>query len=313
MGKSFIHGVNQQERLDSDIHWLAGIIDSEGCISAPKKHSVVLTIVNCNIDLLAEVGSILRENELPYAFYFHKAVVKGHRDSFTICTNRYVDSLRALRLVQPFLTGKREVCQLAMELSQNRLGKWGCPFTSKDKELIKAIANKNVRGIQNPQRLYVERIIPKIKSGLHGDMQSTAEMTVPSLAWLGGMIDGDGCVSMTKAQAGWCPRIVIANTDKIIIQCITNILAIRELPYYIGVKHRPPHKSLYSLEISGIKRCNKVLPIITPYLRTKKRQAILMQRFIDSRLKKGRGPRFTTSSAEHYMCERIRGLNTRGT
>lgn len=114
-------------------------------------------------------------------------------------------------------------------------------------------------------------------------------------SWLAGFIDGEGCFMMRK-QAGaymkrinfvhYRPCIRICNTHMPTLDRVTEILKVHELP--VHVSHRkytnPKYLPAWDVEVAGIKRAAKWLPLLIPFLYTKKEQAELMLEFCESRL-----------------------------
>ena len=110
------------------------------------------------------------------------------------------------------------------------------------------------------------------------------------LAWLGGIMDGEGSFSITrkrdKGKIFYYPDISIVNTDPIIIdQCAVTISSI--CGYHIETKHscdfgtnNRRKTKLWRIRILGFNRCSKFLPKIIPYLVGKKKQAELVLQFV---------------------------------
>lgn len=122
------------------------------------------------------------------------------------------------------------------------------------------------------------------------------------LAWLAGIMEGEGCFSINSAGKNrnyfvYC--ISITNTDLIILQKCVSIL--KEIG--IGVRIKSRNKQIknrrmrYDLKIEGIKKMICFINAINPYIvGQKKMQAELMLNFLKRRLKiidfnKGKSPR----------------------
>jgi len=114
------------------------------------------------------------------------------------------------------------------------------------------------------------------------------------LFWLGGIIDGEGMVTIIKRssskvkQNGWNPRVAIVNTDLIIINQAIELLDYLGIPHYVQSKknnRHPEWKIKYEIIIQGIKRCYNSLPKLIPYLVGKKHKAENLLKFCDRRLK----------------------------
>ena len=98
------------------------------------------------------------------------------------------------------------------------------------------------------------------------------------LSWLGGIIDGEGMITVIMRTHGCScyPRISIVNCDKNIIEEVTQILNELNLKHYIQTKvyvvGEEQHIK-YEVLVNGIKRCIPMLHEIIPYLVAKKERA----------------------------------------
>ena len=301
-----------QERLEADIQWLAGIVDSEGCISNSYRHPMVVHIGNCDMILMTEVKRILSSLGVYYSQSDRKSINPKWRNSQQVAVHNNKDCITVLKSIYPYLVGKKEICSLAIKFTESRTDKWGRPFSDEEKKMMSCMTELNVRGVQNPQRLCAERITPKIKSELNGDIQSTAEMSVPSLNWFGGIMDGDGCFSLTHLHSSWVPGIVITNTNQDIVQGVVNVLASREQGHYIRRRSdNARHKPQYGIDISGLKRCSKMLSWVCQCVRAKKDRADVLSKFVTSRLTDG-GIGYDYKKEELALVEDLRRLNKTG-
>lgn len=109
------------------------------------------------------------------------------------------------------------------------------------------------------------------------------------IGWLCGIIDGEGTVTMTfHARKGKQPLIrpviTIINTDIQIINKIIEILKLLEIPFWVNEKEATEKwKKRYRIEVSGIRRVMKFLPILIENLVGKKEEAILLQEWCSKR------------------------------
>lgn len=114
------------------------------------------------------------------------------------------------------------------------------------------------------------------------------------LSWLGGIIDGEGCITACQRRyknkpVGFIPRIGIVNTDMNLINEVVSILEKVKLPFHVRSqkdKKHPHWKIKFEIYIIGIKRCVKSLPILIPYIISKKEKAVRLLSFCESRLSK---------------------------
>lgn len=110
----------QKTTPSEDIAWLAGIVDGEGTIgiyninSQKRKEYKIfnLTVVNTDINILTKVEEILTKNNIFFSKYLHN---NKNPQGFISATKCYVITVRrrndfeeALKLLEPFLIGKKK-------------------------------------------------------------------------------------------------------------------------------------------------------------------------------------------------------------
>lgn len=150
------------------------------------------------------------------------------------------------------------------------------------------------------------------------DNQQVIGIEPIELGWLGGIIDGEGCISLhdrsgKRRGTGLTPLVSVCNTDMEIIEKIHDILKRMDIgvyvtKLYIGHKNKNPFKTI---TVQGLKRVNKLLPFVIPVLTGAKRnKAILIQEYCVSRLSDWHAAPFTSRQLEIYHL--MRELNTRG-
>jgi len=135
------------------------------------------------------------------------------------------------------------------------------------------------------------------------------------LHWLGGIIDGEGMITLIKRvgknQDGYTPRISIVNTDISIINEASLIFKKMSLPHFIQEREGTGSwKKKYEIIIGGIQRCRRVIPHIIPVLIAKKNKAILLSEYCESRMSgKFRSP---ITTRQHEIAKIIRVGHTTG-
>lgn len=126
-----------------------------------------------------------------------------------------------------------------------------------------------------------------------GNQQRSLEIR---LSWLGGILDGEGTISFaskfspTSRQTNYHfrPQITVTNSDPRMIEEIVSILKEVNCAYYIKSagnpnKRKANWKEYTEVHFEGMKRLHKFLPVIIPYLVSKRRQAELLLQYIESR------------------------------
>jgi len=108
-------------------------------------------------------------------------------------------------------------------------------------------------------------------------------------AWLAGFIDGEGYIGIVRQRkkpgkynsATWQyhPWIIITGTDKDIIDDLCIVLDAKRA----SLSPTAGHKIGYQAKITNFASLRKLIEWITPFLRIKNQQAILLLKFIDYR------------------------------
>lgn len=111
------------------------------------------------------------------------------------------------------------------------------------------------------------------------------------LAWLAGLLDGEGSISLVESATGGMvgkqrgnrtitPRISISNTDIPTLRVVESVLADTGTAFYVrwraaGTRHGfgTLTKPLWTVWVTGVKRSTRFLNLILPYLVTKAPQA----------------------------------------
>jgi len=124
-----------------------------------------------------------------------------------------------------------------------------------------------------------------------------------NLGWIGylaGIIDGEGSICINTVQNDkyyhgrfrFMPQILIGNSNRAMLEKIVKIykkmginteviFRSRESKYY----KKPTAMDMFMVVINNQKDIRKVLSIITPFLVAKHKQAVLMKKYLDGRLK----------------------------
>jgi len=152
-----------------------------------------------------------------------------------------------------------------------------------------------------------------------GNQQAT--LSTEDLGWLGGILDGEGCISLTRRPRAhgvmnYKPYVVISNSDPFLIEEIASLL--RALGIGHWVQWRRPHRGTMAkkmmgiITVAGLRRCEKALALLTPYIRGKKREAELVAEWITRRLAINPGKNGTYSEKDDWYYTEIRRLKDKG-
>jgi hypothetical protein len=122
------------------------------------------------------------------------------------------------------------------------------------------------------------------------NQQESSLLKERRLGWFGGIIDGEGTITIrVKERKGQStiltPVISMVNTDKLIIDMFVDILKEYEIPHWITY-YDPTDKwrGCWAVQISGLKRCKKALPVFKDYLVAKKELAEIVLDWCNSRI-----------------------------
>ena len=112
-----------------------------------------------------------------------------------------------------------------------------------------------------------------------------------SLAWLAGFYDGEGCLFLGRRRRVVDCKVILSNTDHPSIEKASEILKEHRVGHFIYQKKVKDgfRRPSYHLIVDGIKRVDRWLDVMQPYLVTKASQAEVIRRFVDYRLGLPRG------------------------
>lgn len=130
------------------------------------------------------------------------------------------------------------------------------------------------------------------------------------LAWLAGIIDGEGYVGICKGSTSFRGEVCIANTNFELIAEVKNILNTLGVTYHVGIQNitHLKKKQIEKVIISKHLGLEKVLSATLPYLIGKRLQGELVLEWVREKIEKGRIER----GKEWAMYEKGRNLNRRG-
>ena len=144
-------------------------------------------------------------------------------------------------------------------------------------------------------------------------------MKQEDLAWFAGFIDGEGTISVNQQDIKRGPflqaKVTISNTNVPTLRHLEELLQNSELPFYVDWKTNASNfgerKPLWRITFAGLKRVNKILSLVVPYLVTKREQGELTLKFVKSRLNinSEKGSRNPYSEEEIKTASAVRELN----
>jgi hypothetical protein len=140
------------------------------------------------------------------------------------------------------------------------------------------------------------------------------QATAIDLSWLAGIWDGEGTISVRKNHKNcqYSPRLQVVNTNPAMIRKICEIFDSLNVRYYLYEKKQSPGAVLratrqcWALHVQTLSHGAILLNALLPYLVAKREQAILLKRFIDSRLY--RRSKVSRNSDAPYSAEELTAL-----
>jgi hypothetical protein len=154
---------NQQE---TDLAYLAGILDGEGCIHLSFRAGKTegkgnfnrrVQITNTSAVLVDFVTEFLTTQEIPFYVQWNRHVGKNHRPYATIMLSKLEGIKKFLSALLPYLRIKKRQAELMLEFVDSRLQtfetaqrnsiKWS--FTQRELDIAKAMRTLNGKGIWN--------------------------------------------------------------------------------------------------------------------------------------------------------------------
>jgi hypothetical protein len=143
-------------------------------------------------------------------------------------------------------------------------------------------------------------------------METISREEVADMAWLAGIIDGEGCMHLgeqkregTRITARQYLQIHVTNTNPLIIQRVSQIWERQNVKFHIELHKRQPKRDYLCIVTTGLGSGKKVLVSVLPYLSAKKAQAECLLSYIAWRQVQGYHLGITTEML-HAMGEKVR-------
>lgn len=136
------------------------------------------------------------------------------------------------------------------------------------------------------------------------------------IGYIAGFLDGEGNISLSmskpKKRNGYIqlrPVVAFSNTNREVIDWLSSIFGNSTI--YLHGGKRGNEKNVWATRISNLRDILAVLELLLPYLKIKKRQAVLLSGYCKSRLEAIiEGKRL--SSKDYNVAEKLKVLNRRG-
>lgn len=142
-------------------------------------------------------------------------------------------------------------------------------------------------------------------------------LSILDRAYIAGLVDGDGCIRITRTGRSKLykyPEVVVAMTHRGVIRWLKSVLSSGNIQVfnYTQCKKNPQWRKQYGVVLTG-KRAKLLCEQLLPFLRVKKRQAVLICQF-PCEDRRGRGAKVGTDVLRKRMqlYRKMRQLNLRG-
>jgi hypothetical protein len=128
-------------------------------------------------------------------------------------------------------------------------------------------------------------------------------------AYLAGIIDGEGTITLNKHKQGtYSAFIIVASTNRPLIDWIQQISGYGQI--YAGKPRKANHKVVYTWKVCKNENSFGFLNRIKPYLVIKKRQADLLWEYLTNKRKRNNTRKY--SDRDHQIFAELAILNKRG-
>lgn len=145
------------------------------------------------------------------------------------------------------------------------------------------------------------------------ELDNQQERTMNDLNWLVGIIEGEGCFTLSvkqrygKINRAYFPMIQITNTNVEMMVKLKEIFTNLNLVYYFYAQLPKTGIPYYRLEVGGIKRIKRFLDLTLPLFRCRYQQAGALLEYVNMRLNKANNA--PIGQEEHDIAKRLYELN----
>lgn len=155
MQKSNTQTDNPQKRLCCTLSWIAGMIDSDGCIGVTKRNNAKtevylprITFTSAHEEIFNEMIKAFQFCGFPFFVSTKKSLNPNHSDRMDLRVTGMKRCYRVLRNLIPFLRGKKERGKLLFKFCDSRLTKMikSQPYTKEQLECCHILQDFNRKG-----------------------------------------------------------------------------------------------------------------------------------------------------------------------
>ncbi len=139
------------------------------------------------------------------------------------------------------------------------------------------------------------------------------------IGWITAILEGEGWFILNRRKTkynriSYRPVIAMKNTNFKICDQMSDILKKWNIGVWVNDNNskNPKWKDQRIVELNGFKRCKKLLNIILPYMNGKKKQAELINEFIDYRMQFYNNRHIHCDDKEEQYFLQLKELNKKG-
>jgi len=182
-------GLGNQQTTPYEIGWLAGIIDGEGHIGLSRQNTKKcrsvrpdVQIVNCDYEVIKKIVDVLHKMGINPYIRERLHDKKEWRKNYIVTVGKFSHIKKLMDSIVEYLTGEKKYrAELMMKLINKRILKTRFDRYSEDELAIISEFFEHRDGVSTTARKTPERVM--IQSGLMGNHERMAEMTIPSFAF----------------------------------------------------------------------------------------------------------------------------------
>ena len=302
-----------------DLKWLGGMIDSDGCIgisSSKRKHgNVVYTpsiiITNSSTIILDKCHEVLLNNNINHH-------IKPNQSCKNIVVSRPTVIVKFFDLMKYNILTKMSEFKLINKYCLCRIHnvkQYGCNWKAKYTE-------EELTIVEQLKQLNKKHYGECIEYGISETHPNIEAVSLFSLDWLAGFIDGDGCLTINKVRRPngnfqYQPLVSIVTGSPLSKTIISTYLDRYNVDYYLrkklpGVKHKSNCIcKTFEFSIRNIASCIKLLNITVNKMNGKKNRGLKLKEFCESRLiNKNKPYSIYEKSLHDYIKKDIRDTST---
>jgi hypothetical protein len=274
----------------TDIAYLAGYLDGDGCIHIGKemrKGRLAPIYV-----LAIKIASVNKEPFIDFQRWFGGSISsplkqrnKNCKDCYHFSTKRE-NSLRIAHAVLPYLIERKQECEMLLK------------FSNTSDEKIKEELIKESRAFKNTgliaQKKHMEEFNP---------LKNTIVPTEEDFAYLAGFIDAECCLGIVK----WKPKKASNFTYKILLQCCNSRYPVFKwlierfggsICFHQVKQSNSPRRNQIHWQITG-RALSKIIAKFYPFLKHKQPVCKELMNFYETTLGNG-GDRHSEEFRSHY-------------